>query len=243
MSEFKEFSKIPRLNRDIVITEKIDGTNAAVLVEEQPEDSVQPGILLESGTVVRAQSRSRFVSPEKDNYGFGRWVFDNAQALADLLGGGLHFGEWWGAGVQRKYNQTTKRFSLFNVTRYGQCESFLDPRCLPTYGNKDVINPTTVVTHKFHDGVKMCQCRDAQAGIDTVIGGVPLSTVPVLYRGPWFTEATVWAPGLALNHLQVNGSQAAPGFMDPEGIVIFHEASGHLYKVTIKGDDKPKSLA
>ena len=28
--EFQGFGKIPRLNRDIVITEKIDGSNAAI---------------------------------------------------------------------------------------------------------------------------------------------------------------------------------------------------------------------
>mgnify|MGYP001595560836 CR=1 FL=1 len=34
MSEFVEFRKIPRLNRDVVITEKIDGTSAQVLIEQ-----------------------------------------------------------------------------------------------------------------------------------------------------------------------------------------------------------------
>ncbi len=30
---------------------------------------------------------------------------------------------------------------------------------------------------------------------------------------------------------------------DPEGIIIFHTASGHLYKKTIQGDEKPKGMA
>ena len=33
---FVEFRKIPRLNRDIIITEKIDGTNASIVIEEVP---------------------------------------------------------------------------------------------------------------------------------------------------------------------------------------------------------------
>jgi hypothetical protein len=36
------------------------------------------------------------------------------------LGPGRHFGEWWGAGIQRRYGLTEKRFSLFNVTRWGE---------------------------------------------------------------------------------------------------------------------------
>jgi hypothetical protein len=31
--------------------------------------------------------------------------------------------------------------------------------------------------------------------------------------------------------------------MDPEGVVVFHTASGQLFKKTIKGDQAPKSYA
>ena len=37
MIEFTKFPKIPRLNRDMIITEKIDGTNAQIYVAEQAE--------------------------------------------------------------------------------------------------------------------------------------------------------------------------------------------------------------
>jgi hypothetical protein len=43
--------------------------------------------------------------------------------------------------------------------------------------------------------------------------------------------------------LRTEGSVAAPGFMDPEGICIYHEASGQLFKATLKNDDKPKGAA
>lgn len=33
MLEFVEFPKIPRLSRDIIVTEKIDGTNAQIYLE------------------------------------------------------------------------------------------------------------------------------------------------------------------------------------------------------------------
>jgi len=104
MIEFKEFPKIARLNREVIITEKIDGTNAAVVIDED-------------GTTISAQSRSRLITPDDDNYGFARWVEDNSQELLKL-GPGHHFGEWWGQGIQRNYGMTEKRFSLFNVTRW-----------------------------------------------------------------------------------------------------------------------------
>jgi hypothetical protein len=48
---------------------------------------------------------------------------------------------------------------------------------------------------------------------------------------------------VALNSLREKGSYAAPGFMKPEGIVIFHTASGQLQKVTLEKDEAPKGAA
>jgi hypothetical protein len=62
-------------------------------------------------------SRTRWITPQDDNYGFARWVFEN-EAEIRKLGYGTHFGEWWGQGIQRKYGLTEKRFSLFNVSRW-----------------------------------------------------------------------------------------------------------------------------
>jgi hypothetical protein len=101
--EFIPFPKMPRWSRDVIVTEKIDGTNACVYVDESGE--------------VRAASRTRWITPEKDNFGFARWVKDHESELRDL-GPGRHVGEWWGAGIQRGYGLTERRFSLFSVTRW-----------------------------------------------------------------------------------------------------------------------------
>ena len=37
-----------------------------------------------------------------------------------------------------------------------------------------------------------------------------------------------------------DGSFAAPGFMDPEGVVIYHTAGNCLFKKTIRKDDEGK---
>lgn len=44
----------------------------------------------------------------------------------------------------------------------------------------------------------------------------------------------------ALQELKWHGSKAAPDFMNPEGIVIFHTAANVMFKVTLEGDEKPK---
>jgi len=100
-----------------VITEKIDGTNAAIGV-------VQTGWDGEAGAVSRphyrvyAQSRTRIITPQSDNMGFAAWVQQHAEVLAQTLGEGLHFGEWWGVGIQRGYGLSERRFSLFNTARW-----------------------------------------------------------------------------------------------------------------------------
>jgi hypothetical protein len=40
-----------------------------------------------------------------------------------------------------------------------------------------------------------------------------------------------------LYDLKTKGSQAAPGFMDPEGIVVFHTGANQMFKQTFDNDD------
>jgi len=63
------------------------------------------------------------------------------------------------------------------------------------------------------------------------------SVVPTLFRGKFDTDAIEFI----LGRLRVTGSVAAPGFMRPEGVVVFHEASGTLFKKTLEKDEAPKS--
>jgi hypothetical protein len=210
--EFTPFPKIPRLYRDIVVTEKIDGTNAAVVVKQFPfgHHAVVPPPLNAKLVfsplgdndgfptheyLVGAQSRKRVITPESDNFGFATWVFLNAESLVASLGEGVHFGEWWGAGIQRRYGLDHKRFSLFNTERYAP---LLDA------------NPVENVY-----------------------------VVPELYRGPFDQEEI----DQSIEHLRTWGSLSAPGYMNPEGIVVYHTASRQAFKVTLDDDGVPKSLA
>lgn len=103
MIVFEAWPKIPRLTKNAIVTEKLDGTNACVVIDEE-------------GTVA-AQSRSRLLTMQNDNYGFAAWVESQKAELLNL-GVGHHFGEWWGRGIGRKYNLADRRFSLFNVGRW-----------------------------------------------------------------------------------------------------------------------------
>jgi hypothetical protein len=213
--EFEPWPKIARLNREIVITEKINGTNAAILIvplnqvdhiehehgEIQFFDGDKHVAVVDDGEympwVVYAQSRTRFITPEQDNFGFAKWVQENAEGLVETLGEGRHYGEWWGSGIQNGYGapKGERYFSLFNTARW----MMIDP---------------------WERG-------------NTVPG---LRRVPVLYTGPYDQLEILER----LDTLDASGSVASPGFKDPEGIVIYHTAAREMFKVTIKGDEAPK---
>lgn len=182
--EFVPFPKIPRLSRECVITEKIDGTNACIHI----------GIHGEFFT----GSRRKWITPEDDNYGFSKWAHEHKDELIAGLGIGTHYGEWWGCGIQRNYGLKEKHFSLFNTGRWSKLDSS---------------NPL---------GNGNCPpCCDV---------------VPVIYEGVFDTNVI---DGI-LEQLKSEGSYAAPGFKNPEGIVIFHKASGALFKKTIEKDNERK---
>lgn len=62
-----------------------------------------------------------------------------------------------------------------------------------------------------------------------------VSVVPELEVLEAFSSSQI---DMIMASLKVAGSQAAPGFMDPEGIVIFHERSGQLFKYTYDAGPK-----
>lgn len=202
--EFEPWPKSPRWFRDVTVSEKLDGTNAGVhivAVTGEAEISGPDSRFFHTNGdgdefLVVPQSRKRIITPSEDNYGFAKWVEANAWHLISTLGPGLHYGEYWGEGIQRRYDMKRKVFSLFNTAKWGDVLS-VDPD-------------------------------------DT-----GLAVVPVLYEGP-LRGASI---DVILEGLAESGSHAAPGFMRPEGVCIFHHASRNVYKALIDNDDIPKSAA
>lgn len=211
MFEFEPFQKLPRYKRELVITEKIDGTNACVAIFEanSPEEyraAMESGyclaseVGLESGSSPRfmfAGSRKRWIAPNgtipdpnkpgdylkgTDNFGFAQWVRDNAEDLF-TLGLGRHYGEWYGQGIQRGYGMSEKRFALFNTGRWITDEGFVGPDC--------------------------CE------------------VVPLLNFS---------TPEEAMDSLATMGSAVAD-YDNPEGVVVYHTASRQSYKITFENDE------
>jgi RNA ligase len=178
-TKFEGFKKIPRLSKEMVITEKLDGTNGLIQITADHE------------LLIGSKSRWLEISATKniDNYGFAKWALQNKEELLKL-GVGKHFGEWVGLGIQkRNYNLTDKKFVLFDV-------------------------------HKWNKDNKPNCCE----------------VVPVLYTGTFCTEKIKEV----MNDLKINGSSFAKGFMNPEGIIIYHTASKQLYKKTFDFDETGK---
>lgn len=218
--QFRSFNKIPRLNKECTITEKIDGSNVVVVVLDNkwineykyngcPDSVCSPCyadrneevfrfisdycLYEKDGTYVFAGSRQRWLKPGKqnDNFGFAGWVQTNAEQLINL-GVGYHYGEWYGNGIQRRYGLDHKRFALFN-------------------------------TYKWTDNPDKPECCDV---------------VPVLYKGTFDTEVVK----VYLKSLIYEGSRMVKGFRKPEGLIVYHSAAKQYFKVLIENDDKPKNL-
>ena len=229
MGYYPAFKSIPRLHREVTITEKLDGTNGLIAIDEHSfgesavlEDLGSVAVVLgsevgEDGlplweTWVRSGSRNRWITPDADNHGFAKWVYENRASLVADLGCGMHYGEWWGSGIQRGYGLTKgeKRFSLFNVARWTEevpAERFSVP---------------TVKALTF-----------------TTPG---LGVVPVMkWKSPG--DQITDSVSACLGALRLNGSLAAPGFSNPEGIVLYHHAANTMFKVTLEDDEVPKRVA
>lgn len=176
--QFEAWPSTPRLYRGMVITEKLDGTNAAIVITDDGDFA--------------CQSRKRLITPDNDNMGFAAWAYSKREELTVFLGPGRHFGEWWGKGIQRGYDMPCRVFSLFNSHRWGPQDDMWNFR---------------------PDG---------------------LDVVPTLYRGHFdlHTVETIKTT------LTVMGSVAAPGFMDPEGVIVWHPAAGAKFKSTFDQFDR-----
>lgn len=123
------------------MTEKIDGTNACVCITEDGQ--------------FLTGSRTRWITPEDDNFGFSKWAHEHKSELMSL-GVGTHFGEWWGQGIQRNYGLSEKRFSMFNVGRW--CLHGKEPKQIKTqdpriFKKQEVLPPCVGLVPILYEGM------------------------------------------------------------------------------------------
>lgn len=188
---FEKWKSIPRLNKEVIITEKIDGTNAQIHIVDEETARLYGGHELpitpidrRDGMYMYVASRKRYITPDDDNFGFAKWCQDNSEELFKL-GPGRHYGEWWGCGIQRTYDLSERRLSMFNPKWMDEGPS--------------VVHTVPIINHGTN-------------GIDDMVE-------------------------MAMSALKKHGSYAAPGFMDPEGVIVYHTAANQMFKTTFDFDE------
>lgn len=131
---FKKWPKIARYTKPMRghITEKMDGSNACIIVQD--------------GKVVGCQSRKRIITPDEDNFGFARWVYNNANYLKGL-GDGYHYGEWCGPKINgNRHNLDMNTFFLFSWYREEELGRPVDNLEYVRLLHEGDIDPDTVTT-------------------------------------------------------------------------------------------------
>lgn len=170
---FVGMGKIQQIGRLwMSITQKLHGTNAQIYITK---DRVVAG------------SRTRYLTPEDDNYGFAKWVLSREGELFDLLGPGRHFGEWCGPGINNGEGLTQKGLYLFNWARWKDKQ-------LPQ--NVGVV--PVLYTGKFDwNAIEDCMDRLKVTGSQLVPGymkpeGVVVNVGEEHYKVVFDEEATSW---------------------------------------------------
>ena len=80
---FTEWPKMPRLLRDMIVTEKIDGTNAAIIVEKLPANAqIDP-----AAPTTGRQALSESISLQKGGYNAAFVEVDNESTSERYLVG------------------------------------------------------------------------------------------------------------------------------------------------------------
>lgn len=215
--EFQEFPKIARLNRGVIWSEKIDGSNACIVIAPlnigdgpdplhtyvQPAECCEgcksgtadcdinplkaPGLTAEVVMGVWAQSRSKFIIPGKHTDNYGFAGWVQRQDVKDLAMLGP------GYHYGEWWGQGVNRGYGLTEKRFSlfNVSRWNDPALYP----------------------KCCY------------------VVPVLGSTIGFDGGDKF-----LADLRDNGSRAAPGYAKPEGVVGYHTAAGRYFKATCERD-------
>jgi hypothetical protein len=219
MIEFQKFSKIPRLSRDCTISEKLDGTNSSVVIftkEELYKKIKHPDFTKPVELLGKREYEEQdFI----DKYCLYKkddlYMFAGSRKhWLDVSSKGDNFGfaKW----VQANAEELLK---LGEGRHFGEW-----------YGNG--------IQRKYGLDEKRFALFNVKKWSDDEARPKCCEVVPILYEGMFDTDMIT----VILDVLKRDGSKAVPGYMNPEGIVIYHKASGQMFKKTIIGDLKPKGV-
>lgn len=209
--EFKPYPKLARLSRECYVLEKLDGSNSSV--------TIKPACEFE-GTEDSSDALGVFDGNVVFAGSRTRWIRPGKST--DNFG----FAAW-------ALKNVAELLKLGPGTHFGE---YYGRGIQRHYGLQErrfaLFNAGRWAPAPLGGGV--IDMADAER---PRLGPLCCEVVPVLYRGI-FTSDAVEA---ALAGLKEFGSKAAPGFRDPEGIVVYHVAAGIGFKKTL-GSDGAKSV-
>lgn len=210
---FLAYPKTPRLFRGICVSEKIDGTNAQICVE--PRETLDSAL---SDKIVATVNDFHLLAGSRT-----RWITPSDDSY--------DFTAWVKDNAEDLVNLGPGRHFGEWYGRGIQRNYGLAERRFALFN-----------VARWADGAKTAGHWEKKVWVE----GVPQSprpsccdVVPVLYSGP-FSEIVIHS---ALESLGHHGSKAVPGFMKPEGIIVYHTAANRAFKVLLENDEQPKGVA
>jgi hypothetical protein len=225
MIEFSAWPKTPRLFRDVTISEKIDGTNAAIGIQQFPFGwhvggfcGGTCGVSDSDGHDHNVPGNAKLVYGPDDYDGLPEHEYlvyaQSRSRVITLITDNHGFAHWVYANADKLVADLGP--GLHNGEWWGL-------GIQRGYGMREK-RFSLFNTHKW-----------GSVKFDT-----PCLTVVPVMAVRTFNEHDIY---LALDDLWNNGSRAAPGFYPAEGVCIYHHASRQVFKVTCDNDEAPKSRA
>lgn len=191
--EFKTFPEVERFGKaGITVTQKIHGTNAQILIYQKDDGTLD----------LMTGSRTRWIAPGSDNFGFAQYVYNNKQEFIDKLGVGRWYGEWAGPGINSGEGLKEKTFLLFDVLR-------IDGRPLPAgtttvpllyQGAFDQEKINAVYEDLKTNGSKLVPGYTRPEGVV-----IHLLGTPIRYKRVFTPEETAWTKPSGVKAPRVDG--------------------------------------
>jgi len=221
--DFEGFPKIPRLSRPCCITEKIDGTNAQVYIRQAEVHDLPDGTRIhpepfEFGVDIQVTG--------KDGLEYYIRAGSKSRWLR-LDDDNFRFANW-------VYQQAPELVELGPGRHFGEWWGHGIQRGYGQERKRFSLFNTKRWLDRGNITIDPVTC-DQQPNTATVPPPC-CDVVPVIVEG-MFSTALV---NMALDTLARVGSLAAPGFNNPEGVIVYHAALGGYFKKTLHKDEEWK---
>lgn len=233
MLEFQKFNKIPRLSRDILISEKIDGSNAQVAIfnGQDIQDYLYHNFMfnsldLHSKFTEIIDKYCLYIHPENP------YIQDEEDKLYLFAGSRKRWLSCDKKGDNHGFALWVKEHALELVLGLHEGRNFGEwfGRGINANYGLDEKRFALFNVHKWADSryVPEAMLEENQEWCPECC-----NVVPILYQGIFDSKKIEEV----LEDLKQHGSYAVNGFKPAEGVCVLHKASGKLFKKTILNDE------